>query len=398
MRPLTPRYKMSASAHASDPHDADPVTAGSKYVCFMGAPESVLEHCSETLVDDVDERGGAVVKELDDEKREEIAAEIESEVRDGMRVVAFAQRQIDDSLLDTMEHNDAMFWGLHDWTFLCTVSISDPHREEAAEVIQHLTGDLCCEVVICTGDDAVTARAFAASVGIEGAEEEGAVCEELTDGSLDHYSKNTTVFARTNPEQKCEVVKWIKRNRDCKVLFVGASDNDSLVMEAEADLGIAMGGSSVQMLTKKAADVLLMDEDLNGVVEIVKVMRNGGHFREPEVVDVVPSDLAPAPAQDVAAVAEPASEVVAVAPIVSSDPTPPPAPDDAAVPEPASEVVAVAPIVNPTPPSAPAVVDVAVTVPSDPTPPVVRQKPKAKEPKSSQATPEAAKGGCCVVS
>lgn len=79
VRPFTRRYKMSAVAHAKESHrgvstDFDPVTTGSDFVCFMGAPEKILEHCCEILVDDT-QAHGAVVEELTDERREEIRDE-----------------------------------------------------------------------------------------------------------------------------------------------------------------------------------------------------------------------------------------------------------------------------------------------------------------------------------
>jgi hypothetical protein len=85
--------------------------------------------------------------------------------------------------------------------------------------------------------------------------------------------------------------RWVKEKHGGKLLYVGDGDNDRLAMEMEADLAIASAPSSSR-LTKAAADALLTEGDLHGVLGLVKLAREGGHKVKPRAAP------APAPAPE----------------------------------------------------------------------------------------------------
>ena len=76
---------------------------------------------------------------------------------------------------------------------------------------------------------------------------------------------------KADPRQKKKLVKGLQ-SLDKVVAFVGDGDNDELAVK-KADVGFAMGviGSDD---CKEAADVIILDDRLNGVVNSILWGRN----------------------------------------------------------------------------------------------------------------------------
>lgn len=129
-------------------------------------------------------------------------------------------------------------------TALGVLAIADRLRPEAVAVISALRA-LGIEPVMLTGDNARTAAAIAAEVGIN------------------------RYFAGVNPEEKANIVAQLKSTGQC-VAMVGDGINDAPALVA-ADVGIAMGtGSDIAI---EAADVALLGSDLRGLVRALKIAR-----------------------------------------------------------------------------------------------------------------------------
>ncbi len=73
------------------------------------------------------------------------------------------------------------------------------------------------------------------------------------------------VFSQILPEQKFEIVKKQKENG--VTVFIGDGVNDALSLK-EADCGIAMNSGSD--IAKSSGDILLINNDLNGILKIIK--------------------------------------------------------------------------------------------------------------------------------
>ncbi|MBW3533756.1 MAG: heavy metal translocating P-type ATPase [Gemmatimonadetes bacterium] len=128
------------------------------------------------------------------------------------------------------------------------LGVADPVKADAAAAVARLKA-MGLEVVLLTGDHAVTAEAVARRVGIE------------------------TVMARVLPDEKAERVAELQAG-DRRVMMVGDGVNDAPAL-ARADVGVAMGtGTDVAMET---ADVTLMRASLEGVVHTVEVSRATFH-------------------------------------------------------------------------------------------------------------------------
>ncbi len=121
--------------------------------------------------------------------------------------------------------------------------VADVLRENAKEVINSLK-ELGINIYLITGDNSVTANAIAKKAGIE------------------------NVFSNVLPKDKAGYVKKLQRKGVVGMVGDGVNDAPAL---AQADIGIAMGsGTDVAMET---GNIVLMKDDLNGVVKAVKLSR-----------------------------------------------------------------------------------------------------------------------------
>lgn len=136
-----------------------------------------------------------------------------------------------------------------DGQIAAVIAVADPIKPSTPQAIAALHG-LGLKVAMITGDNALTANAIAAELGI------------------DH------VVAEVLPEGKVATLKSL-RAENGKLAYVGDGINDAPAL-AEADVGIAIGtGTDVAI---EAADVVLMSGDLIGVVNAFDIsqrtMRN----------------------------------------------------------------------------------------------------------------------------
>jgi len=124
------------------------------------------------------------------------------------------------------------------------LAVADPIKESAAEAIAALHA-LGLRIVMATGDNATTAKAVAAKLGID------------------------EVHAGLKPEEKLTLIENLQHG-GAVVAMAGDGINDAPAL-AKADVGIAMGtGADVAM---ESAGLTLLKGDLRGVVRGVKLAR-----------------------------------------------------------------------------------------------------------------------------
>jgi len=122
------------------------------------------------------------------------------------------------------------------------VGVADTIKESAKEAIDELHRQRI-EVVMMTGDNAITAEAVARKLGID------------------------KVFADVLPEQKAEKIKELQAEGKI-VAMAGDGVNDAPAL-AQAEVGIAMGtGTDVAM---ESADITLLKGDLRGILRAKKL-------------------------------------------------------------------------------------------------------------------------------
>jgi Cu+-exporting ATPase len=124
------------------------------------------------------------------------------------------------------------------------IAVSDPLKPSSAEAIRRLQA-MGLKLAMVTGDNARTAQAIAAEVGI------------------------VEVVAEVLPAGKVDALKRLSTGNR-RMAFVGDGINDAPAL-AQADVGIAIGtGTDVAI---ESADVVLSSGDLSGVADAIAVSR-----------------------------------------------------------------------------------------------------------------------------
>ncbi|KYH36989.1 MAG: Heavy-metal transporting P-type ATPase [Candidatus Bathyarchaeota archaeon B23] len=123
-------------------------------------------------------------------------------------------------------------------------AIMDTAKEDAGEAVEELKA-LGLEVYMLTGDNSRTAEAIALELGI------------------DH------VLAEVLPEEKVEVIRGLQAE-GLRVAMVGDGINDAPAL-TQADVGIAIGSGAD--IAVEAGDIILMGEEIEGVVKAFKLSR-----------------------------------------------------------------------------------------------------------------------------
>jgi Ca2+-transporting ATPase len=152
--------------------------------------------------------------------------------------------------------------------FLGLTGMIDPPREEASVAIRKCA-NASVRTVMSTGDHRNTAAAIAKKSGLlrGGKVMTGAEIDSLSDDELDNVIDGCTVFARAEPVHKLRIVRSFKRRGEI-VTMTGDGVNDAPAIK-EADVGVAMGMTGTDV-TKQAADVILLDDNLATLVNAVE--------------------------------------------------------------------------------------------------------------------------------
>jgi len=137
------------------------------------------------------------------------------------------------------------------------ICISDPVREEAAEVISRLKELGIKNIVMMTGDNERTAKVVASQIGV------------------DKYQ------AGVLPEDKAKFIEEEKA-RGRKVIMVGDGINDSPALSA-SDCGIAISGGAE--IAREIADITIVADNLHELVKLkmlsnLLVKRINGNYRK----------------------------------------------------------------------------------------------------------------------
>ena len=160
-------------------------------------------------------------------------------VREGVEIGGLAERGA-----DLAAKGKTPLYAAIDGRIVAVIAVADPIKPGTPAAIQALH-DLGLKVAMITGDNAATARAIAAQLGI------------------DH------VVAEVLPEGKVAALESLRADGG-KLAFVGDGINDAPALAA-ADVGIAIGtGTDIAI---EAADVVLMSGDLTGVVNAFDISR-----------------------------------------------------------------------------------------------------------------------------
>ncbi len=260
--PFDSQRKRMATIHLPEPNQ---ITSSSKEVILKnriafvkGAPKEVLDLCNSVL------SGGSEFS-LSQEEIDEIMKVNDQFAREGLRVLAVAQRNLPETVLeytpDLVEEK---------LTFLGLIAMMDPPRPEVADAVEkcHTAG---IRIIMITGDYGLTAESIARRVGIvRGANPciiTGFDLNNMDDAQLKEALKGEVIFARVAPENKLRVVSALQDLGNI-VAVTGDGVNDSPALK-KANIGVAMGltGSDV---AKEAASMILTDDNFASIVNAIE--------------------------------------------------------------------------------------------------------------------------------
>jgi Ca2+-transporting ATPase len=253
--PFDAAYKFMATFHRMKDD------AGKEVIrCYVkGAPDQLLARATSA-----DDGSG---KHLPVEKvRDAYLAENERLGREGLRVMATAQRDLDPKTFDPKAD---LLPVVSDLTLLSLVGIVDPPRAEAKAAIAtaHAAG---IQVRMITGDHAVTAEAIARQLGITGRAITGAEFAAMSDSEVATAIDDIGVIARVAPEDKVHLVEILKKKGNV-VAMTGDGVNDAPALKS-ADIGVAMGITGTEV-SKEAAVMILTDDNFATIVKAVELGR-----------------------------------------------------------------------------------------------------------------------------
>jgi Ca2+-transporting ATPase len=228
------------------------------YLVFTkGAPEILLEHCDNIL-----QNSQSVP--LTQAKREQIRQINHTMANQALRVLAVAQRQLDDLpepiTSETIEEH---------LTLVGLIGMIDPARPEVKPAIEKAR-HAGIRTVMVTGDYPDTARAIAQEIGLlraGGQVVRGAEIEKMTEGELAQIIEKIDVFARVSPEHKVRIVEAF-RARNYVVAMTGDGVNDAPALK-RASIGVAMGITGTDV-SKETADMVLTDDNYVSIVAAVE--------------------------------------------------------------------------------------------------------------------------------
>lgn len=226
---------------------------GERYIFMKGAPESLLDVCSNEMTNGETQ---SIDKEFWDQQ-------MESQANEGRRLLGAAYKKVD-SGKGTISHDDVQ----SGMTFLGIIGMIDPPRPEAMEAIKACQ-EAGISVKMITGDHAITAKAIGDQIGIGdgGHAVTGTEIENMGDEELREVAINHNVFARTSPEHKLRLVKALqKENKICAMTGDGVNDAPAL---KRADVGIAMGIKGTEV-TKDASEMVLADDNFASIASAVE--------------------------------------------------------------------------------------------------------------------------------
>ncbi|XZN92211.1 MAG: magnesium-translocating P-type ATPase [Microcoleus sp.] len=220
-------------------------------IITKGALKNILDVCST-----VETAEGKTIDIADGGQR--LHQQAEDLGSKGFRALGVAYRDFErDSFTKDDEKN---------MTFLGYLALFDPPKAGIADTIKELEL-LGITPKMITGDSKAVAMSIIQQIGLpEPKAMTGSELEKLSDEALMHRVQNTNVFAEVEPNQKERIIIALKKAGNV-VGYLGDGINDASALHA-ADVGISV--ESAVDVAKEAADIVLMEKDLNVLIEGVK--------------------------------------------------------------------------------------------------------------------------------
>ncbi len=248
------------------PFDSDRKLMSTKYL-LHGVPTVLTKGAVDVLLDRMTcIAEGSGVRAFTERDREAIIGMNQQFSENGLRVLAFAYKEVDVEDTLSLENENG-------YTFIGLVAMIDPPREESKQAVEDAK-EAGIKTIMITGDHKVTASAIAKQIGIfkEGdLAVTGPELDSMTDEMLDQVLPQISVYARVSPENKIRIVDaWQRRGNI--VAMTGDGVNDAPALK-KADIGVAMGITGTEV-SKDASAMILSDDNFATIIKAVLNGRN----------------------------------------------------------------------------------------------------------------------------
>ena len=213
-----------------------------QFFVTRGAPENILRHCR-----------------LNPSNLSKLSAWIETQSSSGCRVLAVA-RTPHSSVRPSLHPPRSL-------KLLGLVSFTDPVKKTAVSAVA-TAEKIGVGIRILTGDSLQVAAAVARQIGLINSPAQvmtGDQFESLSAADRLAALDTHLVFARTSPFQKNLIVDLLQTKYS--VGYLGDGINDAIALES-ADVGLAVSNAS--QVARQAADIVLLEKDLNVIVEGIR--------------------------------------------------------------------------------------------------------------------------------
>ncbi len=239
------RKRLTVQVNHSDEH----------YAITKGALHSILDIC-----DRVETKDGEFISI--DSKQESILEQFSRLSADGYRVLGVAYKITREDKDFTIEEENGMI-------FLGFITLFDPPKKNVMDTIEKLSR-LGVRLKLITGDNALVAASLAKQIGIaDPVILTGAMIRDMSDGAIMQKALDTDIFAEVEPNQKERIIICLKKAGQV-VGFMGDGINDAPALHT-ADVGISV--DSAVDVAKEAADIVLLDQDLDVLSEGIVIGR-----------------------------------------------------------------------------------------------------------------------------
>ena len=219
------------------------------FLLTKGAFKNILDVCSYIRVSDekiIERRGN-------DGQIWDVFEKLSSQ---GLRVLGIAYREFNTkNVINREDENNLIFLGF--------LTFYSPPKPKVKETLDRLA-DLGIEVKIITGDNRSVAISLFKQLGREQINIlTGSEIRLMTDEALMNQINKVDAFAEVEPNQKERLIIALKKAGNV-VGYMGDGINDATALHA-ADVSISV--SEAVDVAKEAADIVLLEKDLNVILE-----------------------------------------------------------------------------------------------------------------------------------
>lgn len=220
-------------------------------IITKGALQNILDICS-----NVETAPGQIVDIS--KTRQQLQQQTEKLGDQGFRVLGVAYRGSDLTSLSKADEENM--------TFLGYLALFDPPKLGIADTLKELQ-QLGITPKMVTGDGRAVAISIIEQIGLPATSVlTGSELRQLSDEALMHRVQKTNVFAEIEPNQKERIIIALKKAGNV-VGYMGDGINDASALHA-ADVSISV--ETAVDVAKEAADIVLMQKDLNVLIAGVK--------------------------------------------------------------------------------------------------------------------------------